>query len=153
VFFNTNLGFPNLLSKKLVDLYRGRTRSFGNAREVIRIVNESKMNMGLRLMKNENVKDLPAEMFSEILEADIKEVFEDSKTIVLTYKKDGVESVSFLTINGVVKEGVAKQYFVSTENGLNGDIILTKDAEHKQDMVVSRYILNGKMFVNESYVN
>jgi hypothetical protein len=81
------------------------------------------------------------------------EVFEDSKTIVLTYKKDGVESVSFLTINGVVKEGVAKQYFVSTENGLNGDIILTKDAEHKQDMVVSRYILNGKMFVNESYVN
>jgi hypothetical protein len=58
-----------------------------------------------------------------------------------------------LTINGVVKEGVAKQYFVSTENGLNGDIILTKDAEHKQDMVVSRYILNGKMFVNESYVN
>jgi hypothetical protein len=81
------------------------------------------------------------------------EVFEDSKTIVLTYKKDGVESVSFLTINGVVKEGVAKQYFVSTENGLNGDIILTKDAEHKKDMVVSRYILNGKMFVNESYVN
>jgi hypothetical protein len=81
------------------------------------------------------------------------EVFEDSKTIILTYKKDGVESVSFLTINGVVKEGVAKQYFVSTENGLNGDIILTKDAEHKQDMVVSRYILNGKMFVNESYVN
>ena len=81
------------------------------------------------------------------------EVFEDSKTIVLTYKKDGVESASFLTINGVVKEGVAKQYFVSTENGLNGDIILTKDAEHKQDMVVSRYILNGKMFVNESYVN
>lgn len=69
----------NLLSKKLVDLYRSRTRSFGNAREVIRIVNESKMNMGLRLMKNENVKDLPAEMFSEILEADIKEVFEDSK--------------------------------------------------------------------------
>ena len=81
------------------------------------------------------------------------EVFEDSKTIVLTYKKDGVESVSFLTINGVVKEGVAKQYFVSTKNGFNGDIILTKDSEHKQDMVVSRYILNGKMFVNESYVN
>jgi len=52
-----------------------------------------------------------------------------------------------------VKEGVAKQYFVSTKNGFNGDIILTKDSEHKQDMVVSRYILNGKMFVNESYVN
>jgi SpoVK/Ycf46/Vps4 family AAA+-type ATPase len=68
-----------LLSKKLVDAYRSRTNSFGNARMVISIVNEAKMNMGIRLMKNENVKDLPAELFSEITEADIKEVFEDNK--------------------------------------------------------------------------
>lgn len=68
-----------LLSKKLVDAYRSRTNSFGNARMVISIVNESKMNMGIRLMKEENVKDLPAEKFSEITEADIKEVFEDNK--------------------------------------------------------------------------
>jgi SpoVK/Ycf46/Vps4 family AAA+-type ATPase len=74
----TNEG-KNLLSKKLVDAYRSRTRSFGNAREVIRIVNEAKMNMGLRLMKDENVKELPAEKFSEIIEDDIREVFEDSK--------------------------------------------------------------------------
>lgn len=68
-----------LLSKKLVDAYRSRTNSFGNARFVISIVNESKMNMGIRLMKNENVKELPAEMFSEITEDDIREVFEDIK--------------------------------------------------------------------------
>jgi SpoVK/Ycf46/Vps4 family AAA+-type ATPase len=68
-----------LLSKKLIDAYRSRTNSFGNARMVISIVNEAKMNMGIRLMKNENVKDLPAELFSEITEADIKEVFEDNK--------------------------------------------------------------------------
>lgn len=68
-----------LLSKKLVDAYRSRTNSFGNARMVISIVNEAKMNMGIRLMKNENVKDLPAELFSEITEEDIKEVFEDNK--------------------------------------------------------------------------
>jgi SpoVK/Ycf46/Vps4 family AAA+-type ATPase len=74
----TNEG-KNLLSKKLVDAYRSRTHSFGNAREVIRIVNEAKMNMGLRLMKDENVKELPAEKFSEIIEDDIREVFEDSK--------------------------------------------------------------------------
>jgi len=81
------------------------------------------------------------------------EFFDESKTIVLTYTKDGVETVDYLTVNKIVKEGVAKQYFVSTEKGFNGDIILTKDFEHKQDMVVSRYILNGKMVVNESYVN
>lgn len=68
-----------LLSKKLVDAYRSRTNSFGNARFVISVVNESKMNMGIRLMKNENVKELPAEKFSEILEDDIREVFEDIK--------------------------------------------------------------------------
>jgi len=68
-----------LLSKKLIDAYRSRTNSFGNARMVISIVNESKMNMGIRLMKNENVKELPAEVFSEITEEDIREVFEDNK--------------------------------------------------------------------------
>jgi len=67
------------LSKKLVDIYRSRTKSFGNARTVISFINEAKMNMGLRLMKNENVKELPAEDFSIITEEDIKEVFEDSK--------------------------------------------------------------------------
>lgn len=67
------------LSKKLIDAYRSRTKSFGNARMVISLVNEAKMNMGLRLMKNENVKDLPAEVFSEITVSDIQEVFEDSK--------------------------------------------------------------------------
>lgn len=69
----------SLLSKKLVDAYRSRTNSFGNARMVISVVNESKMNMGIRLMKNENVKELPAPMFAEITEEDIREVFEDNK--------------------------------------------------------------------------
>lgn len=67
------------LSKKLIDAYRSRTKSFGNARMVISLVNEAKMNMGLRLMKNENVKELPAALFSEIIVDDIKEVFEDNK--------------------------------------------------------------------------
>jgi hypothetical protein len=81
------------------------------------------------------------------------EIFENSNTIVITYIKDGVESVNYYEVTKVVKDGVAKQYFVSGEKGFNGDIIFTKDADHKQDMVVSRYILDGKMVVNESYVN
>jgi hypothetical protein len=81
------------------------------------------------------------------------EIFEDSKLIILTYVEDGVETVNYLEINKIVKEGVAKQYFVNTEDGIGCDIILTKDADHKQDMVISRYILNGKMVVNQSNVN
>jgi hypothetical protein len=80
------------------------------------------------------------------------EIFEDSKNIILTYVEDGVETVNYLKINQIVKEGVAKQYFVNTKDGEGCDIILTKDAENKRDMVVSRYILNGKMVVNQSYV-
>jgi hypothetical protein len=81
------------------------------------------------------------------------EFYDEIKTIILTYVKDGAEVIEYMTVNKIVKEGVAKQYFVSTEKGFNGDIILTKDSEHKQDMVLTRYILDGKMVVNESYIN
>ena len=81
------------------------------------------------------------------------EIDEQNKTILITYIENGVVIYDYLTISKIVVEGVAKQYFTHSENGIDGDIILTKDAEHKQDMVVSRYILDGRMVVNESYVN
>jgi SpoVK/Ycf46/Vps4 family AAA+-type ATPase len=67
------------LYKKLVDAYRSRTKSFGNARMVKSIIGESKMNMGLRLMKNEHVKDLTIDELNTITEADIVEVYEDTR--------------------------------------------------------------------------
>ena len=81
------------------------------------------------------------------------EFFDESKTIIITYVKDGVEVMEYMIVNKIVKEGVAKQYFVSNEKGFDGDIILTKDSEHKQDMLLTRYILDGVMVVNESYIN
>jgi hypothetical protein len=82
------------------------------------------------------------------------EIDEANKYIMITYIKSGVVQYDYLTIINIVVEGVAKQYNIHSENsGVNGDIIFTKDAEHKVDMVVSRYILDGRMVVNESYVN
>jgi hypothetical protein len=82
------------------------------------------------------------------------EIDEANKYIMITYTKDCVVQHDYLTIINIVVEGVAKQYYIHSEiSGINGDIIFTKDAEHKQDMVVSRYILDGRMVVNESYVN
>lgn len=82
------------------------------------------------------------------------EIDEANKFIKITYIENGVVQNDYLTIINIVIEGVAKQYYIHSENsGVNGDIILTKDAEHKLDMVVSRYILDGRMVVNESYVN
>lgn len=103
-----------LLSKKLVDAYRSRTNSFGNARMVISVVNESKMNMGIRLMKNENVKELPAEKFSEITEDDIREVFEDIKKkkpnipIDEDLLKESMAELNALTGLGNVKKEVTE---------------------------------------------
>ena len=82
------------------------------------------------------------------------EIDEVNKYIMITYVENGVVQYDYLTIINIVVEGVAKQYnFHSETFGVNGDIILTKDAEHKVDMVVSRHILDGRMVVNESYVN
>jgi hypothetical protein len=82
------------------------------------------------------------------------EIDEAKKLIKITYIENGVVQFDYLTIINIVVEGVAKQYYIHSENsGVNGDIIFTKDAEHKQDMVVSRHILDGRMVVNESYVS
>ena len=82
------------------------------------------------------------------------EIDEVNKYIMITYVENGVVQYDYLTIINIVVEGVAKQYnFHSETFGVNGDIILTKDAEHKVDMVVPRHILDGRMVVNESYVN
>lgn len=61
--------------KKLVDAYRDRNRMFGNARFVNSLIDESKMNMGLRLMQTENPQYLSADELSTIDTADIEKIF------------------------------------------------------------------------------
>ncbi|MCK6610574.1 MAG: AAA family ATPase [Bacteroidia bacterium] len=64
-----------VLYKKLVDAYRDRDRMFGNARYVNTLIDESKMNMGLRIMQTKDVKSLTKEDISTILEYDIDKIF------------------------------------------------------------------------------
>ena len=63
------------LYKKLVDAYRERDKMFGNARYVNSLIDESKMNMGLRLMQTKNPKELSKEEISTISEIDIEKIF------------------------------------------------------------------------------
>ncbi|MCB0836586.1 MAG: AAA family ATPase, partial [Bacteroidetes bacterium] len=65
-------------SKKLTDAYRDRDRTFGNARYALSLVNEAKMNMGLRVMRAENKEDLTKEDLSVIQLEDVQEIFEAS---------------------------------------------------------------------------
>jgi len=62
------------ISKILIDAYRDRDKSFGNARFAYAIIDEGKMNMGLRLIKDPNVNDLSDEELSTIQLADVQKI-------------------------------------------------------------------------------
>ncbi|MDF2450166.1 MAG: spoVK [Bacteroidota bacterium] len=63
------------LQEQLTEAYRKRDNSFGNARFVNAVIEEAKQDMGLRLMKSENMDALTKEDLSTITLADMKNVF------------------------------------------------------------------------------
>lgn len=67
------------LEKKLIDVYRERDRSFGNARLVTSWVDGAKVNMGIRIMKSKDPEDLPQEAYETISLADVEELFGKSQ--------------------------------------------------------------------------
>jgi len=64
-----------VMNKKLVDAYRDRDKMFGNARYVNSLIDESKMNMGLRIMQTKDPKSLTKEEISTIEPIDIEKIF------------------------------------------------------------------------------
>lgn len=64
------------LKQKLIEAYRARSRSFGNARYVYSLVDEAKMNLGLRVMRKEDLSQVTEKELSRIQKADIQEIFE-----------------------------------------------------------------------------
>ena len=54
------------LGQKLTEAYRKRDRSFGNARYVYSLIDEAKMNLGLRIMRSKDIQALPDHAFSSI---------------------------------------------------------------------------------------
>lgn len=72
---NMNEDAKEFLFTKFTQAYRDRDRSFGNARFVMSVVDEGKMNMGLRLMQSENVQNLSEEELSTITKDDVFKIF------------------------------------------------------------------------------
>jgi SpoVK/Ycf46/Vps4 family AAA+-type ATPase len=65
----------NYLGEQLMEGFRNRDKSFGNARYAISIIDEAKMNLGLRLMKRADLRDLDADVLSTIEMEDVEMVF------------------------------------------------------------------------------
>ncbi len=63
------------LYKKLVEQYRKRNENFGNARYVNTLLDEAKMNLGLRLMKLPNPEELSADELSTVSKTDLVKIF------------------------------------------------------------------------------
>lgn len=63
------------LYTKLVEAYRSRDSSFGNARYVNMLLNESKINLGLRVMAHSDRENLTREELCTIQKGDIQKVF------------------------------------------------------------------------------
>jgi len=73
-----------IIRKTLTEAFRNRDYTFGNARFAYSLIDEGKMNMGLRLMQRENVKDLTNEELSFITSEDIRKIESiKSKSLVL----------------------------------------------------------------------
>lgn len=58
----------------ITDAYRNRDRSFGNARFVFDVIEQGKINLGLRIMANENPMLLSEEELSKIEVEDVKNI-------------------------------------------------------------------------------
>ncbi len=66
----------DFLYKKLVEGYRNRTGSFGNARFVNSLMDEAKMNLGLRIMQTEDPNKLNEKQLSQITLPDIEKIYD-----------------------------------------------------------------------------
>ncbi len=82
------------LKEQLTEAYRKRDDSFGNARFVNAVVDEAKMNMGLRLMKAADLNSLTNEQLSTIQAEDLRSVFlsEQKKKLKLTINDKELQS-------------------------------------------------------------
>ena len=63
----------------LTEAFRNRDKTFGNARFAHAVIEEAKMNLGLRLMQRSDVRELSQEQLSLIEIADIKKVFDTKR--------------------------------------------------------------------------
>ena len=71
-----------LLKKFLTEKYRDRDRFFGNARLVNSMLDEAKINLGLRIMKTKDPENLSSEELSTIESEDLQKIFAEKNRIL-----------------------------------------------------------------------
>lgn len=77
-----------VLLKQLTKAFRSRNRTFGNARFVMSVVGDCKRNMALRLMKDSKTEEMTAKELSQVVKADVQEVFVSTQSKKLQLQVD-----------------------------------------------------------------
>jgi SpoVK/Ycf46/Vps4 family AAA+-type ATPase len=95
----------DVLYKYLVDKYRDRDKFFGNARMVNSIVDEAKMNLGLRIMKTAKPADLTKEQLSDIEPVDLQKIMTTGQGLLIKlvryYKSQGKDVRKAFSLHNV----------------------------------------------------
>lgn len=68
--------------KKIVEAYRNRDQFFGNARLIVSLIEESKLNLGIRVMSADEPAKLTIEELSQVQVEDIEKLSLDNKRII-----------------------------------------------------------------------
>jgi SpoVK/Ycf46/Vps4 family AAA+-type ATPase len=91
------------LNKKITESYRNRDETFGNARLVNSMLDEAKMNMGLRVMKSADLSQVTAEMLKTIELQDVQKIFkEQQQEIPLIEEDNALLEESMGELNGMI---------------------------------------------------
>lgn len=77
VFFTAEA--HDCIQKKLIDVYRDRDQTFGNARYAYSVVDEAKINLGIRLMSHPDIQNLTNEILSTIEIQDVEIALDHKK--------------------------------------------------------------------------
>jgi SpoVK/Ycf46/Vps4 family AAA+-type ATPase len=72
----------DLFYKKVVEAYRNRDQFFGNARLIVSLIEECKLNLGIRVMAAENPADLSIDDLSNVKLEDIEKLSLNPKSII-----------------------------------------------------------------------
>jgi len=93
----------DIIKKAMVDAYRDRDKTFGNARFANAIINEAKINLGIRLMNLPNVNELSNDILSTIDVADVEKIFksQNKKRLDLTVDNELLRS-SLAELNNLI---------------------------------------------------
>jgi SpoVK/Ycf46/Vps4 family AAA+-type ATPase len=98
------------ISKIITEAYRNRDRTFGNARFALSLVDEGKMNLGLRLMNTENAADLDPEVLSTIELEDVEQIVSAQLKKKLDLKVDEeILSASLMELKSLIGMNNIKQ--------------------------------------------